>query len=167
MARNKVPFQRGLSDVEFDRLYGGEETCREALFSWRWPDGFECPACGGQPHCELERRSLWQCNAGHTPTSLTAGTIFASTKLDLTVWLRAMFHMTQTKQGISARELSRRIDVTYNTAKKMHHKLRQVMREREAARLLRAMAVIQTLETELNFRLVCATDRPWPADQKH
>ena len=78
-----------------------------------------------------------------------------------------MFHMTQTKQGISARELSRRIDVTYNTAKKMHHKLRQVMREREAARLLRAMAVIQTLETELNFRLVCATDRPWPADQKH
>ena len=131
MARNKVQFQRGLSDREFDRLYGTEELCREAVFSWRWPDGFECPACGGAPHCELEKRALWQCNACRTQTSLTAGTIFASTKLDLTVWFRAMFHMTQTKQGISALELSRRLDVTYNTAWAMHHKLKQVMLERE------------------------------------
>jgi ribosomal protein L37AE/L43A len=130
MARNKVQFQRGLSDVEFDRLYGTEEKCREALFSWRWPEGFACPACGGFAHCELEKRALWQCNACHTQTSLTAGTIFAATKLDLTVWFRAMFHMTQTKQGISALELSRRIDVSYNTAWAMHHKLRQVMLER-------------------------------------
>ena len=41
-----------------------------------------------------------------------------------------MFHMTQTKQGISALELSRRIDVSYNTAWAIHHKLRQVMLER-------------------------------------
>ena len=107
MARNKVQFQRGLSDVEFERLYGTEEKCREALFSWRWPEGFVCPAYGSSAHCELKKRALWQCNACHTQTSLTAGTIFASTKLDLTVWFRAMFHMTQTKQGISALELSR------------------------------------------------------------
>ena len=131
MARNKVQFQRGLSDVEFQRLYGTEETCREALMSWRWPGGFECPACGGRAYCELGKRSLWQCNRCHTQTSLTAGTIFAGTKLDLAVWFRAMFHMTQTKQGISALELSRRIDVSYNTAWKLHHKLRQVMLERE------------------------------------
>jgi len=131
MARNKVQFQRGLSDVEFDRLYGSEEKCREALFSWRWPHGFECPACGGTAHCELERRGLLQCNACRTQTSLTAGTIFAGTKLDLIVWFRAMFHMTQTKQGISALELSRRLDVSYNTAWSLHHKLKQVMLERE------------------------------------
>lgn len=136
MARNKVQFQRGLSDVEFDRLYGTEEKCRDALFSWRWPEGFECPACGGFAHCELERRSLWQCNACRTQTSLTAGTLFASTKLDLAVWFRAMFHMTQTKQGISALELMRRIDVSYNTAWKIHHKLKQAMLERELVRPL-------------------------------
>ena len=130
MARNKVQFQRGLSDVEFERLYGTEDKCREALFSWRWPEGFACPACGGLAHCELAKRALWQCNACRTQTSLTAGTIFAATKLDLTVWFRAMFHMTQTKQGISALELSRRLDVSYNTAWAMHHKLRQVMLER-------------------------------------
>ena len=136
MARNKVQFQRGLSDVEFERLYGTEDKCREALFSWRWPEGFACPACGGLAHCELAKRALWQCNACRTQTSLTAGTIFAATKLDLTVWFRAMFHMTQTKQGISALELSRRIDVSYNTAWAMHHKLRQVMLERNQGKPL-------------------------------
>src|SRR5215510_16450985 len=130
MARNKVQFQRGLSDVEFERLYGTEEKCSAALFSWRWPGGFVCPTCGSSVHCELKKRALWQCNACHAQTSLTAGTIFAATKLDLTVWFRAMFHMTQTKQGISALELSRRIDVGYTTAWAMHHKLRQVMLER-------------------------------------
>ena len=131
-----MQFQRGLSDVEFDWLYGTEEKCREALFSWRWPEGFVCPACGGFAHCELKKRELWQCNACRTQTSLTAGTIFAATKLDLMVWFRAMFHMTQTKQGISALELSRRLDVNYNTAWKIHHKLRQTMLERELVRPL-------------------------------
>ena len=66
MARNKVQFQRGLSDVEFERLYGTEDKCREALFSRRWPEGFACPACGGLAHCELAKRALWQCNACRT-----------------------------------------------------------------------------------------------------
>ena len=83
MARNKVQFQRGLSDVEFERLYGTEEKCSAALFSWRWPGGFVCPTCGSSADCELKKRALWQCNACHTQTSLTAGTIFAATKLDL------------------------------------------------------------------------------------
>jgi ISXO2-like transposase domain/Transposase zinc-ribbon domain len=55
MARNKVQFQRGLSDVEFERLYGTEDKCCEALFSWRWPEGFARPACGGLAHCELAK----------------------------------------------------------------------------------------------------------------
>jgi hypothetical protein len=74
--------------------------------------------------------------ACRTQTSLTAGTIFAFTKLDLTVWFRAMFHMRKTKQGVSALELSRRLDVNYNTAWKMHHKLRQVMLERNQGKPL-------------------------------
>jgi hypothetical protein len=65
----------------------------------------------------LKKHALWQCNACRTQTSLTAGTIFAATKLNLTVWFRAMFHMTQTKQGISALELSRRIDAAIRLAK--------------------------------------------------
>ncbi|MFO7759321.1 MAG: transposase, partial [Roseovarius sp.] len=47
MARNKVQFQKGLSEPEFERLYGTEEQCRAAVVASRWPDGFVCPECGG------------------------------------------------------------------------------------------------------------------------
>lgn len=136
MARNKVQFQKGLSEAEFLRLYGDEDACREALFCWRWPDGFECPACGEHGHCVLDRRALIQCNECRTQTSLTAGTIFANTKLPLTTWFRAMYLITQSKQGISTVELGRRLGVRQTTAWAMKSKLTQVMLERDANKLL-------------------------------
>ena len=136
MKRSRVQFQKGLSEPEFARLYGTEEKCRAVLFSWRWPEGFECPACGGARHCVIEDRGLYQCNACRAQTSLISGTIFASTKLPLTVWFSAMYHMTQTKQGISSIELGRRLGVSQTTAWKIKHKLAQVMLERDAEKPL-------------------------------
>ena len=40
MARNRIQFQKGFSEAGFATLYGSEESCREALAGWRWPDGF-------------------------------------------------------------------------------------------------------------------------------
>ena len=51
-------------------------------------------------------------------------------------WFRAMYHMTQTKQGISSIELGRRLGVTQTTAWKVKHKLKQVMMERDATKKL-------------------------------
>jgi hypothetical protein len=62
---------------------------------------------------------------------LIAGTIFHSTKLPLTTWFAAMYHLTQGKKGISSLELSRRLGVSQNTAWKLQHKLMQVMLERD------------------------------------
>ena len=39
MARNKVQFQKGLSEGESRKLYGTEELCRTAVFKLRWPEG--------------------------------------------------------------------------------------------------------------------------------
>lgn len=130
MARNKVQFQKGLSEAAFVARYGTEEQCRAALFASRWPDGFVCPACAGTAHCVL-KKGAYQCNACRTQTRLTSGTIFSATKLPLTQWFRAMYHLTQTKQGISSLELARRLGVQQNTAWLMKQKLTQVMLERE------------------------------------
>jgi ISXO2-like transposase domain/Transposase zinc-ribbon domain len=131
MARNKVQFQKGLSEAGFQQLYGTEELCRAVVFKLRWPDGFVCPACQGRGHCVLTRRILYQCNTCKLQTSLTAGTIFAATKLELAVWFRAMYHMTQSKQGISSVELGRRLGVRQRIAWAMKSKLAQVMLERD------------------------------------
>jgi ribosomal protein L37AE/L43A len=136
MARNKVQFQKGLSEAEFDRLHGTEEQCRAAVIASRWPQGFQCPGCGGTTHSVVSTRDLFQCSACRQQTSPIAGTIFASTKLPLRTWFRAMYHLTQTKQGISSIELGRRLGVTQTTAWKVKHKLKQVMLERDAAKQL-------------------------------
>ena len=136
MPRNPVQFQKGMSDTDCDQLYGTESQCRDALFAWRWPEGFACPVCGGAKHSVIGPRALYQCSACRTQTSLTAGTIFHSTKLPLKTWFRAIYHMTQTKGGISGLELARRLGVAQNTAWKISHKLMQVMHEREAQKQL-------------------------------
>ena len=136
MARNQVQFQKGLSEQEFDRLYGIEELCRAVVVAARWPDGFECPACAGWKHSVIKSRGLFQCSACRRQTSPTAGTIFASTKLALRRWFRAMYPMTQSKKGISSIELGRRLGVKQDTAWKVKHKLKQVMLERDAAKKL-------------------------------
>jgi transposase-like protein len=136
MARNTVQFQKGLSETEFLDLYGTEEKCRKVAFEWRWPNGFVCPACGGGEFSVIESRNLYQCSTCRRQTSLTAGTIFQSTKVAFTLWFRAMYQMTQTKQGISSIELGRRLGVTQTTAWKLKHKLMQVMMERDAAKPL-------------------------------
>ena len=136
MARNRVQFQKGLSEAGFDALYGTEEKCRAVVIASRWPNGFECPSCGGRACCEVKSRGLFQCNACRHQTSPIAGTIFASTHLPLRLWFRAMYHLTQSKQGISSIELGRRLGVTQTTAWKIKHKLAQVMMERDATKRL-------------------------------
>jgi hypothetical protein len=102
----------------------------------RWPNGFECPACGGRAYCEVTTRGLFQCGACRHQASPIAGTIFASTHLPPRLWFRAMYHLTQSKQGISSVELGRRLGVTQTTAWKIKHKLAQVMMERDATKQL-------------------------------
>src|SRR5260221_429695 len=116
MARNKVQFQKGLSEAQFAILYGTEDQCREAVMRWRWPSGFVCPVCAGEHHSFVKTRALYQCTACRRQTSVIAGTIFAATKVPLCTWFRAMYHLTQSKGGISSIELGRRLGVTQTTA---------------------------------------------------
>jgi transposase-like protein len=138
MARNKVQFQRGMSEAQFDGLYGTEALCHDALVRWRWPEGFECPDCEGRAHCIIKRgaRILHQCNACRKQTSVKAGTIFASSKLTLRLWFKAMYLLTQSKKGISSIELGRRLGVTQTAAWMLKHKLAQVMIERNQVKRL-------------------------------
>jgi hypothetical protein len=91
-----------------------------------------CPRCEGERCSRIKGRKLYQCSGCRHQVSLTAGSIFHSTNLPLTIWLRAMYLITQSKKGISSLELARRLGVTQTTAWKVQQKLAQVMLDREA-----------------------------------
>jgi len=123
MPKNKVQFQRGTSLHEFVTRYGSREQCEQALFAWRWPQGFVCPGCGHRGCCALKKRPLFQCSACAWQSSVTAGTVFAGSKLALSVWFLAIHLITQAKNGISSLALARELGISHNSAWLMKHKL--------------------------------------------
>jgi len=112
--------------LELEQRFRDESICRAYLFALKWPQGFVCPACGG--HGLAIRRDLWRCVNCDRETSVTAGTILQDSKLPLTVWFRAMWHMTSQKSGVSALGLQRELGLgSYKTAWALLHKLRRAM----------------------------------------
>lgn len=136
MAKNRVQFQRGMSLVQFLAKFGNEEQCREAVFRWRWPAGFQCPDCGHAGYCRLSSRDVLQCNRCHRQTSVISGTMFAATKLPLRTWFLGMYLLAHSKVGLSALALKRELGVSYNTAWLVKHKLMQAMKERDELKRL-------------------------------
>jgi transposase-like protein len=125
---------RGLSESEFRRRFGSEEACRAALFALRWGGGWACPSCRHERCAELKGRAIYQCNRCKHQVSLTAGTVFHWTKLPLTMWFLAIYHLTQSKGGMSSVELARRLGTRQSTAWLMKQKLMAAMAAREAAK---------------------------------
>jgi hypothetical protein len=58
--------------------------------------------------------------------------VFQDSKLPLTTWFLAIYHLTQSKGGISSIELARRLGVRQPTAWLLKHKLMRAMADREA-----------------------------------
>lgn len=136
MPKNKVQFQKGLSLPTFLSLYGTEKQCRDALAMLRWPTGFSCPKCGHTAFSMISTRHLYQCSQCLHQASVTSGTIFASTKLPLTIWFLAIYFITQSKDGISSLNLARTIGVSANASLRIKHKLQQVMKDQDDQRPL-------------------------------
>ena len=96
------------------------------------PAGPTALRCGSNKFCRLStRRATFQCNHCKRHLPLLAGTVFQSTKMPLTTWFLAIYLLSQTKNGISALELGRKLGVNDNTARLLKHKLMQAMRERD------------------------------------
>ena len=116
---------QGLTDAEFERLYGTDEQCLAAWVKVRQDAGMPCPRCDNPKSYVYDRRV--GCTRCNMRWSITSGSVMADTKLPLTIWFRAMHLMTSTKQCISAVELGRRLGVSYPTAWYLHKRLRHAM----------------------------------------
>lgn len=125
---------KGLTDLEFERLYSTEEACIEALLMARREALMACPSCRHDRNYLCGRRV--GCTRCNRRWSVTAGTVMSGTKLPLTTRFRAMHIMTSTKQGVSAIELGRRLGVGYPTAWYLAKRLRRAMTERETRYVL-------------------------------
>ena len=118
--------------MEFMREYPDDAACLEWLWQTRYsPDGEHayCPECEQEQvfkrYETKQQRQSWDCTACGHHLHPTAGTIFHKSSTSLHLWFYAMYLMTSTRCGISAKQLERELGVTYKTAWRMAKLIRQ------------------------------------------
>lgn len=109
----------------------------------RWGDTPKCAHCGSE-RCHFlnpangtsrktrtgnaSERRVWFCGACRKQFSVTTNTIFHGSKISLRKWLFVTYEMCANKNGIAAREIQRKYEVTAKTAWFMTHRLREAMK---------------------------------------
>src|SRR5436190_23174209 len=118
--------------MEFMREFPDDDACLEYLWRSRYSED------GGHAMCPKEERvrpfkryrtkqrrgGSWTCTGCGTHLSVTAGTIFEGSSTSLHLWFYAIYLITSTRCGISAKQLERELGVTYKTAWRMFNRIR-------------------------------------------
>ena len=119
------------SVTEFLRDFPDDNACLEHLWRTRYSRDGEhahCPKCGSERvfkrYATKQGRQSWTCTGCGHHVHPTAGTIFAKSSTSLRLWFHAMYLMTSTRCGISAKQLERELGVHYKTAWRMFNKIR-------------------------------------------
>lgn len=115
---------------DFNAQFPDDDTCLEFLFQARYPNGVTCSTCHKiTKHYRRAERKGYACEFCGNIISPTAGTIFHKSPTPLRSWFYAMFLMSSTRCGISAKQLERELGVTYKTAWRMFKQIRSLMDE--------------------------------------
>jgi len=124
-----------------------EAACLRYLERLRWGAGFSCRFCGtiGARWWRMGD-GLRRCAVCRAETSVTAGTIFAGTRLPLVTWFAAVWYVVNQKQGVSALGLQRVLGIgSYQTAWAWLHKLRRAMVRPDRGLLAGVVEVDETI----------------------
>lgn len=116
--------------TDFRRDFPDDDACLLYLFCKRYGQHGPVCTCGKRDkfHRVAGRRSF-ACAWCGTQISPTAGTIFDHSPTPLSLWFYAMFVMCASKNGVAALELKRQLGVTYKTAWRMAHAIRELMED--------------------------------------
>lgn len=123
---NPLPLS-SMNIIQVYKKYPTQDDCIKHLEQVRWHGTPVCPYCKVTKTTPLPKENRYHCNNCNTSYSVTVGTIFHKTKIDLQKWFLAVSLVLNAKKGISARQLSRDIEVNKNTAWFMLMRIRRAM----------------------------------------
>jgi len=124
----------------FTAHFKDENTCRNHFKAQRDKHGVVCKKCGHTHHYWKKDKWSYECKSCGFRTSLKSGTIMQHSNLSFLVWYRAMFLMSTTKKGFSAKEMQRQLGLKrYEPVWAMVHKIRKAMGNRDDKYTLEGM----------------------------
>lgn len=113
--------------IQVYKQFPTQESCIRHLEQIRWNGKPTCPYCKSSKHSPMKDGLRYHCNSCNTSYSVTVGTIFHKTHVDLQKWFLAVSMMINALKGMSARQLARDIEVNKNTAWYMAMRIRRAM----------------------------------------
>jgi transposase-like protein len=137
-----------------DPRFQDAEKAREYLEKQRWPNGPICPHCGNMDQAKIgalkgkaHRPGLYQCNECREQFTVTVGSVMERSKIPLNKWLMAMHLLGASKKGVSAHQLHRTLEITYQSAWFLCHRIREAMREGGLAPMGGSGSIVEIDET--------------------
>jgi transposase len=118
--------------TRFMERFPDHDACLNYLKDRFHPDGSDCPKCGrATKFHRIKSRAAYSCQwCGHQVYP-TAGTIFHKSTTNLQMWFWAIYLISSTRCGISAKQLEREIGVSYPTAHRMFKQIRTLLAEED------------------------------------
>jgi transposase-like protein len=105
------------------------EECLALLEQIRWGGKPKCPYCESTNATAYKNERRYHCNECFTSYSVTVGTLFHKTHVELQKWFVAINLVVNSAGGISVRQLAKEIGVNKNTAGYMIERIRQAITE--------------------------------------
>ena len=110
---------------QFNKDFPDNNACLDYIFKARF-GGLKCPKCGKNKFFRVNGRKCYACRCGYQIHPVS-GTIFHKSDTKLTDWFFAIYLMSQSKHGTSAKEIQRHLGTTYKTAWRIAKLIRGLM----------------------------------------
>lgn len=119
--------------LQFTKEYPTEEKCLERFVAYRLERGITCEKCNEQTkHYFVKAQKRFECSKCKTRVSYKAGTMMEKSKISIQIWFMLIHLMTSIKKSVSALEMSRQLDIRYDTIWYAMQKIRCAMGKRDA-----------------------------------
>jgi len=116
--------------TDFNKDFPNDDACLEWLKNHIYPNGIFCEKCNKiTKHHRIISRHSYSCDICGHHVHPTAGTIFEKSTTSLKLWFHAIYLMSSTRCGISAKQIERETGVTYKTAWRMFKQIRIMLEE--------------------------------------
>lgn len=114
----------------FNLDFPNDDACLEWLRNQLYHKKIHCPICKkATKHHRIRTKKVYGCDFCGHQISPTAGTIFEHSPTPLKLWFYAIYLMSSTRCGISAKQIQRETGVTYKTAWRMFRQIRTLLQE--------------------------------------
>jgi hypothetical protein len=124
----------------FYAKFRDEEACRQQLLHWRWPKGFKCDQCWSRAYYRHSQRDLFQCKKCGYQSSLTAGTLFHRSKVELKKWFLLIHLMIRLGKRLNLTRLQYHVKFgSSRTIWGMKRKIKKELTHRKNARQLKKL----------------------------